>query len=50
MRCLNVVRMVVSPRSSHSFRVFMIGHDIVVVREFLMANRAYSVLLDDLAI
>lgn len=28
----------------------MIGHDIVVVREFFMANCAYSVLFDDLAI
>src|SRR5712691_11896581 len=50
MRRLNVVWMVVPPRPSHSFRVPVVRHDIAVIREFLMANCAYPVLLNNFAI
>jgi hypothetical protein len=47
---LNIVRMVVSPRPSLPFGVNAIRHDVVVVGEFNVADGAFSVLLDDLAI
>ena len=48
MRCLDVVRVVVSPRSSHSFGILVIRHDVVVVCELFVADRALLVLLDNL--
>jgi len=42
--------MVVAPRSSHPFRIPVVRHNIVVIREFLMANCAYPVLLNNFAI
>lgn len=36
--------MVISPRSSHPFGIFVVWHDVVVVRELTMADCAYSVL------
>jgi len=50
MCCLDIVRMVVSPRSSHSFGISMVWHDIVVVGELFVADGAFPVLLDNLAI
>jgi hypothetical protein len=42
--------MVVSPRSSHPFGISMVWNDVVVVREFFVADRAYSLLLGDLSL
>jgi hypothetical protein len=42
--------MIVPPRSPHSFRLFMIRHDIVIIGELFTANRADAVLFDDLSI
>lgn len=42
--------MIVSPRSAHAFRVYVIGHDVVVAGECVFAYSAHPVLLDDLAI
>jgi hypothetical protein len=39
------VWMVVSPRSSHSFRILVVRHDVVVIGELFVADCAYSVLL-----
>jgi hypothetical protein len=50
MSCLNIVWMVVSPSSSHSFGIPMIWHDVLVVRELFMADGAFPVLLDNLPI
>jgi len=50
MRCLNVVWMVISPRTAHAFGILMIRHDVVVVREFFMADRTLLVLLRNLPI
>lgn len=47
MRCLDIVWMVVSPRPSHSFGLPMVWHDIVVVRELMVAYCADAVLLGD---
>ena len=37
---LNVIRMVVAPGSAHSFRVPVVGHGVVVVRELFVADGA----------
>jgi len=50
MCCLDIVRVIVSPCSSHAFGIFVIGNDIVVVREFEMADRAYAALLPNLPV
>ncbi len=50
MRCLDVVRMVISPRSAHSFRVFVVRDDVVVIRKVFVADGAYSALLDNLSV
>jgi len=50
MRCLNVVWMVVPPRASHSFRIPVVGDDIVVIREVFVADGAYPALLPNLAV
>jgi hypothetical protein len=50
MRCLDIVRMVVSPCSAHSFGFSVVWHDIVVVREVFMADCAFPVLLDNLSV
>jgi len=50
MRCLDVVWMVVSPRSSHPFGIFVVWHDVVAVGEFLVANGTLPTLLDNFAI
>src|SRR5579872_7135240 len=47
MCCLNIVRMVISPRSPHSFGILVVRHDVVVVGEFFVADRTLPVLLDD---
>ena len=50
MHGLDVFRMVISPGSSHSFRVSVVRHDVAVIREFLVADCAFPVLLDDLSV
>ena len=50
MNRLDIVGMVVSPRPSHSFGVDMVGHDVVVIGELQMAERAFPALVDDLAV
>lgn len=42
--------MVVSPGSAHSFRVPVVGDDVVVIREFFVADSTLSVLLNDLPV
>jgi hypothetical protein len=39
--------MIVPPRSSHSFRLFVIRNDIVIICELFTANRTDAVLFDD---
>jgi hypothetical protein len=36
--------MVVSPSPSHSFGIFVVRYNVVVVRELLVADRAYAIL------
>jgi hypothetical protein len=47
---LDIVRMIVSPRSSHTLGVYVIGHDVVVIGECFFADAAHPVLRCDLAI
>jgi hypothetical protein len=42
--------MVVSPRSSQAFRVFVIRHNIAVFSELLVADCAFAVLFGDLSV
>lgn len=42
--------MVISPRSSHSSGISVVRNDVVVIRELLVADGAYSSLLPDLAV
>jgi hypothetical protein len=39
--------MVVSPRSSHPFRIPVVWHNVVIVRELFLADCTYSVLFGD---
>jgi hypothetical protein len=50
MDCLDVLRMVISPRSSHAFRVSVVWDDVAVLGEFVVANRASAVLFGDLSV
>ncbi len=50
MHGLDVVRMVVSPGSSHSFRVSVVRYDVAAVGKFMVADCAFSGLLDDLSV
>jgi hypothetical protein len=50
MDCLNVIGMIISPRSSHAFGLDVVGHNLVVIREVRVADRAFAVLLDDLSV
>ena len=50
MCCLDVVRVIISPSSAHSFRIPVIWHDVVVVCEFFVADGAFPVLLHDLSV
>jgi len=40
VRGLNVVWIVVTPCSAHSFRVPVVGHDVIIVRELFVADGA----------
>jgi hypothetical protein len=50
MCCLDIVRMVIPPRSSHSFRVLVVRYHIVVIREVFVADGAYPALLENLSV
>ena len=50
MHGLDVLRMVISPGSSHSFRVFVVRHDVAAVGKFMVANGALPGLLDDFSV
>lgn len=50
MCSLDIIGMVVSPRSSHSFRILVVRHDVVVIREVFVADGADPALLDNLSV
>ncbi len=50
MNRLDIVGVVVSPRSSHPFGLDVVGHDVATIRELFMADCAFPVLLDDLSV
>jgi hypothetical protein len=50
MCCLDIVRMIVSPRPSHPFGISMVGHDVVVVCKLVVADGAFRTLLQNFAI
>ena len=50
MGCLDIVRMVVSPRSSHTLGILVVGHHVGIVRELFVADRTLLVLFDNLAV
>jgi hypothetical protein len=50
MRCLDVVWVVICPRPSHSFGIPVVRYHIVIVGELFVANRAFPILLDNLAV
>ena len=50
MDCLNIVGVVISPRSSHAFGLDMVGHNLVVIRESCIADSALPFLLDDFSV
>jgi hypothetical protein len=47
MGCLNVVWMVISPRSAHPFWIPMVRHDVAIVTELFLADCALSALIYD---
>jgi hypothetical protein len=46
MGCLNVLRMVISPRPAHPFGINVVRDDVVIFSELNVADGAFSVLLD----
>jgi len=50
MCCLDIVWMIVSPSSSHSFGILVVGDDIVAIPEVFAAEGAYPALLPNLAV
>ena len=50
MCSLDIVRMIVSPRSSHTLGIPMVRNDVAIVRELFVADSTFPVLLDDLAV
>jgi len=50
MYCLDIVRMVVSPRSTHSLWIPMVWNHVVVVSELFVADRADASLFADLSV
>ena len=47
---LDIAGMIVTESSSHSFRISMVGNDVVIVRELFVADRADTILLSDLPV
>lgn len=50
MCCLNIVWVIVPPRSAHSFRILVVRNNVVVVRKLFMTDRAYAALQPDFAV
>ena len=50
MRGLDIFRMVISPGSSHPFRVPVVRHDVAAVDKFPVADGAFSGLLHDFSV
>ena len=50
MRCLDIVRMVISSCPSHAFGPFVVWHDVVVVGELFVADCTFPILLDDFSV
>jgi hypothetical protein len=50
MHGLDVFRMVISPGSSHSFRVPVVRHNIGILGKFLVTDGTLPVLLDNLSV
>lgn len=50
MRCLDIVWMVVSPRSSHPLRILVVRNDVIVVGELFVTDGARASLLSDLPV
>jgi hypothetical protein len=48
--CLDIVRMVVPPGSTHSFRIPMVRHHVIVVSELFVADGADATLLSSLSV
>jgi len=47
---LDVFRMVISPASSHTFRMSVVRYDGAAVGKFVVANGTFPSLLDDLSV
>jgi hypothetical protein len=47
---LDIARMIVPPPSAHSFRILMVGDDVGIIGEVLVANRADAALFSDLPV
>ena len=50
MCCLDIVWVIIPPRSSHSFGIPVIWNHVRVIRELFVTDRAFPVLLDNLPI
>ncbi|MFZ0594306.1 MAG: hypothetical protein WAM39_27880 [Bryobacteraceae bacterium] len=50
MRCLDIVRMIVPPRSSHPFGIPVIWNHIRVIRELFVTDGTFPALLHDLPV
>jgi hypothetical protein len=50
MHGLNILRMIISPGPSHSFRVSVVRYDIAAVVKFMAANGALPCLLHDFSV
>src|SRR5277367_637960 len=50
VHCLDVLRMVVSPRPSHSSRIDVVGHYVAIVRERHLTDGTLPVLFDNFSI
>ena len=47
MHRLDIIRMIVSPRPSHSLGIPVVRNNVVVISEFFVADRAYAALSPD---
>lgn len=50
MHGLDIVWMIVSPGSSHPFRVLVVRYDVAIFSKFLVADCAFAALLGDLPV
>ena len=50
MRCLDIVRVVVSPRPSHTLGILVVWHNVAVVRKLFVADCTFPILLDNLSV